>query len=44
VLDEVVARLVDDDEFDVVGECSVESAGECEAGVTGSENGDTHTR
>jgi hypothetical protein len=43
VLDEVRARLVDDDEFDRIGEAAFEATGECQAGVSGTEDDDAHT-
>jgi len=40
VLDEVVGRLVDDDQVDVAGEAPFERSSECQTGVPGTENGD----
>jgi hypothetical protein len=44
VLDEVGRRLVDDDEFGRVGQTTLETAGECQAGVSGTEDDDAHGR
>jgi hypothetical protein len=44
VLDEVCGALVDDDEFDFGGEFGVETAGDGDARVAGTENDDTHGR